>query len=217
LGRGTARGWWSPLAPRREASIIGTFVRIKAQYRRHFRDHRRERMFLASVCFLLTFALARALTHLGRANSSQFAIVIGDTHVHHLVWGILLLLLVGYLWLIQVGTGLGGSSARSGRLVSLIYGAGAALTLDEFALWLHLEDVYWEQRGRASIDAVMMFGAFVSAGLWGGPFLRAIARTLARAVRRRATAAMAPAGDTDQVNAMGPPVEPQEQSVSTAG
>lgn len=158
--------------------------RLVALYRRHFRDHRRERMFLASVCFLATFALARAVTHLGRAHADPFHVIIGDTHVHHLVWGILLLLLVGYMWLIQVGTGVNGATVRFGRFTALLYGAAAALTLDEFALWLHLEDVYWEQQGRASIDAVMVFGAFVSAGLWGGPFLRAIGRQLLRPFKR---------------------------------
>lgn len=160
-------------------------ARLLALYRRHFRDHRRERMFLASLSFLATFGLTRAITHLSRGRPEPFAILIGDTHVHHLVWGILLLLAVGYIWLIQVGTGMNGSSARLGRLTAALYGAGAALTLDEFALWLHLEDVYWERQGRASIDAVMLFGALVSSGLWGGPFLRAIGRQLTRPFRKK--------------------------------
>jgi hypothetical protein len=159
-------------------------ARFLTLYRRHFSDHRRERMFLASVCFLATFGIARALTHLGRSQEDPFAIVIGDVHVHHLVWGILLLLLVGYMWLIQVGTGVNGASVRFGRFTAVLYGAAAALTLDEFALWLRLEDVYWDQRGRASVDAVLVFGAFVSAGLWGGPFLRATGRQLVRPFRR---------------------------------
>ncbi len=172
-----------------------TFARLTALYRRHFRDHRRERMFLASVCFLATFGLARAVTHLGRGLTEPFAVVIGNTHVHHLVWGILLLLVVGYIWLIQVGTGLNGSSERLGRLTALLYGAGAALTLDEFALWLHLEDVYWERQGRASIDVVLLFGALISAGLWGGPFLRASGRQLAKPFRRGPRAAPVETGE----------------------
>jgi hypothetical protein len=159
-------------------------ARLIALYRLHFHDHRRERMFLASACFLATFGVARAATHLGRGQLDPIAVVIGDVHVHHLVWGILLLLLVGYMWLIQVGTGVNGASVRFGRLTALLYGAAAALTLDEFALWLRLEDVYWGQQGRASIDAVLVFGAFVSAGLWGGPFLRATGRQLLRPFRR---------------------------------
>jgi len=64
-------------------------------------------------------------------------------HLHHLVLGILLLLGVGYLWLAQVGTGIGRSLDWPSRITALLYGIGAALTLDEFALWLRLEDVYW--------------------------------------------------------------------------
>jgi len=166
------------------------FRRIRALYRRHFHDHRRERLFLASTCFLLTFAVTRLVTMAGRSHENPFQIEVGGVHVHHLVWGILLLLAVGYVWLIQVGTGLEGSSVRVGRLTALLYGAGAALTLDEFALWLHLRDIYWEREGRASIDAVVCFAALVSAGLWGGPFLRAVTRQLSRPFRRRVADAL---------------------------
>ena len=151
-------------------------TRLAALYRRHFREHRRERMFLASASFFLTFGVTRLLVHWLRGREDPFRFLVGDTHVHHLVWGILLLLLVGYTWLIQVDTGPHGQRVRIGRLTSALYGAGAALTLDEFALWLNLADVYWEREGRASIDAVLLFGALVSAGLWGGPFLRAVTR-----------------------------------------
>ena len=92
---------------------------------------------------------------------------------------------VGYLWLIQIGTGDEDSSVFLSRVASVLYGAGAALTLDEFALWLHLQDVYWERQGRASVDAVLLFGALLSAGFWGGPFLRAVARELGLGSRRR--------------------------------
>jgi hypothetical protein len=50
------------------------------------------------------------------------------------------------------------------------------LTLDEFALWLNLEDVYWAREGRASIDAVILFGTLLLVGIWGGRFLAAVAR-----------------------------------------
>jgi hypothetical protein len=122
----------------------------------------------------------------------------GDTHVHHLVWGILLLLAVGYVWLHEAGTGTRGLTRRMERTLALAYGLGAALTLDEFALWLMLEDVYWQKEGRMSIDAVTLFGGLVSAGLWGGPFLRGIARLVGRVIRRRSrevAAAVAPAHD----------------------
>ena len=53
--------------------------------------------------------------------------------------------------------------------MSILHGIGAALTLDEFALWLNLQDVYWERQGRTSIDAVILFGSFLSIAIWGGP------------------------------------------------
>ena len=162
------------------------FDRLAALYRRHFREHRRERMFLASLSFFLTFGATRFITHWGRGQEDPFRVLFGGTHVHHLVWGILLLLAVGYTWLIQVDTGPNGHRIRIGRLTAVLYGVGAALTLDEFALWLNLEDVYWEREGRASIDAVLLFGALVSAGLWGGPFIRAVTRHAPRLFRRTA-------------------------------
>jgi hypothetical protein len=161
-------------------------VRIRALYRRYFREPRRERLFLASVSFFVTFAIARLITHTARAHGDHFfSITFGDTHVHHLVWGIMLLLLVGYLGVIQAGNGSDPPSLVGGRIAAVLYGMGAALTLDEFALWLNLQDVYWEKQGRASIDAVALFGALISAGFWGGPFLRAVARRFARLMRRR--------------------------------
>src|SRR6202012_3827355 len=56
------------------------------------------------------------------------------------------------------------------------YGVGAALTLDEFALWLNLEDVYWAHAGRLSIDAVVVFGSLLAVGAWGAPFFRGLQR-----------------------------------------
>lgn len=160
--------------------------RIRALYRRHFRETPRERLFLASLSFFVTFGVIRLITHSIRAGIGPFHNVsAGATHIHHLVWGILILLVVGYGWLIQLGTGEARSSALVSRLTALLYGAGAALTLDEFALWLHLRDVYWEREGRASVDVALLFGALISAGFWGGPFLRAVGREFGRRFRRR--------------------------------
>ena len=105
-------------------------------------------------------------------------IYIGGRHIHHLVWGILILLGVGYGWLLEVGSGSETSSIFASRLMSLLYGAGAALTLDEFALWLNLEDVYWARQGRESIDAIVLFGTLLLIAIWGGGFFRAVAKEL---------------------------------------
>ncbi len=146
---------------------------LKRLYHFHFRDERRERLFLASVAFLVTFAVVRGITVMIRAGVGPFHNVsAGGLHIHHLVWGILLLLLVGYVWLLEIGVG----SSWVASLSAMAFGLGAALTLDEFALWLNLSDVYWERQGRESIDAVLIFAGLLSVGFWGWPFIRDVAR-----------------------------------------
>ena len=152
-------------------------VTLKRIYGFHFKSERRERLFLASVAFLLTFAIVRIITHLIKAGIGPFHNVSsGGLHIHHLVWGILLLLVVGYIWLIEAGTG----SNLLSSATAIGYGVGAALALDEFALWLNLQDVYWTGTGRESIDAVVIFAAGLSVGIWGGPFLREVTLHLFR-------------------------------------
>jgi hypothetical protein len=58
----------------------------------------------------------------------------------------------------------------AGRLLSFLYGVGAALTLDELALWLNLEDVYWGRQGRESIDAIILFGTLLLIAIWRSGF-----------------------------------------------
>lgn len=69
-------------------------------------------------------------------------------------------------------------SPRLSRITCFFYGAGAALTLDEFALWLNLEDDYWTAKGRESIDAVLVFGTLLSIGALGGGVLHKYAHRL---------------------------------------
>jgi hypothetical protein len=150
---------------------------LKRLYTFHFQDERRERLFLASLGFLVTFGIVRGITHLIRAGIGPVRnVTAGGLHVHHLVWGILILLGVGYLWLIEQGVG----SSWVASISAIAFGVGAALTLDEFALWLNLQDVYWQGAGRESIDAVVIFAALLSAGIWGGPFLAALTSRLWR-------------------------------------
>jgi hypothetical protein len=139
-------------------------------------DRPRQRMFLASVAFLITFAGVRILVHriVNHEGHMQWVTVRG-LHIHHLVWGILILLFVGYGWLLDLGWSMSPMSIFFGRLMAVCYGVGAALTLDEFALWLSLEpDAYWSSEGRLSIDAVVIFGAILAVGAWGAPFFRAL-------------------------------------------
>ncbi len=151
-------------------------------YSRHFSSQRHARMFLASLAFFVTFAVTRAITHAIRAGRGPFHDVkTSEGHLHHLVWGILLLLGIGYLWLIQVGTGAEGGYPWASPLTALLFGAGSALTLDEFALWLTFRDVYWQREGRLSVDAVVIFGSLLSIGLWGAPFFQGLFRLWTRA------------------------------------
>lgn len=153
---------------------------LKRLYQLHFKNERRERAFLASLGFAITFAIVRVITQAIRAGVGPFHnVTSGGLHIHHLVWGILLLLLVGYVWLIELGVG----SSWIASLTAVVFGIGAALTLDEFALWLNLRDVYWEQQGRASVDAVVIFASLLLAGFWGAPFAAGLAKHLWHRVR----------------------------------
>src|SRR5579883_1610491 len=146
-------------------SDSGFMARIRGHYRRHLGETRRERLFISSVSFFVTFLIVRALTYSIRLGIGPFHDVsAGGRHIHHLVWGILCLLLVGYFWLLRIGSGDSEASRAMSRLTAILYGLGAALTLDEFALWLNLRDVYWEREGRLSVDAVILFGALLSVG-----------------------------------------------------
>jgi hypothetical protein len=149
-------------------------------------DRPQRRLFLSSVAFFLTFACVRLVAYSNYHHIGPFHdIYFHGRHINHLVWGLLILLLVGYGWLVEAGSGDKQPSVFAGRLLSLLYGAGAALTLDEFALWLNLEDVYWAREGRASIDAVILFGALLLMGVWGGRFLGALVREFSRLPRQQ--------------------------------
>ena len=151
--------------------------RINKLFRTTVRGYPKRRLFLAGVSFFFTFAIARSIAY---ANFHQIGpfhdIYIQGRHIHHLVWGILLLLAVGYGWVAGLGSSPEGAGTGTMRLMALFYGAGAALTLDEFALWLNLEDVYWAREGRASIDAVVLFGMLLIITILGRGFFAALGR-----------------------------------------
>jgi hypothetical protein len=133
-------------------------------------DRPRRRLFFAAVSFFITFVGVRLLVTSIVHHVGPFGWVeVDGRHIHHLVWGILLLLVVGYCTLAEAGTGKSPTSIFLSRLLSILYGVGAALTLDEFAMWLNLQDNYWTRQGRESIDAVILFGALLAAGAWGAP------------------------------------------------
>ncbi len=123
-------------------------------------DRPQRRILLASFGYVVTFAIVRGLAWSIHHDIGPFHNVeMGGRHIHHMVWGILLLLIIGFGWLCELGDGEAAHSIFLGRLMSLFYGAAAAMTLDEFALWLNLQDVYWSREGRESITAGFAFFA----------------------------------------------------------
>lgn len=140
-------------------------------------DRPRRRMFLASLSFFITFLGVRLLVSAIVHHAGPFQwVTVGGRHIHHLVWGILLLLALGYGWLGEIDKGDSPAAIFTGRLMSVLYGVASALTLDEFALWFNLEDVYWSPQGRESIDAIILFGAVLSIAAWGAPLFAALGR-----------------------------------------
>jgi hypothetical protein len=168
--------WIAPLIIAGILALLSLLVRgtgLRHVYNSRLAESREERSFLASIGFFTAVFVVRALTFAIHNNIGPFHDVsMGGRHIHHLVWGILLLLTSGYGWLLEVGTGSEGSLRWVGRMASLAYGVGAALTLDEFALWLNLRDVYWEREGRESLEAMALFGALLTIGFTGHRFFR---------------------------------------------
>ncbi len=145
-------------------------------------DLPQRRLLLAAVAFFITFLAVRLLVASITHHIGPFGYVeMGGRHIHHLVWGILLLLGTGYGQLAKANYDESVTSVLLERLLALGFGVGAALTLDEFALWLNLDAAaYWSRQGRESIDAVVLFGALLAIGVWGAPIFRWIASPRSR-------------------------------------
>jgi hypothetical protein len=140
-------------------------------YRRHFEDIGRERALLSAVGFTTAFATARGITHAIKAGIGPFGnLSAGGTHIHHSTFGICGLLGLGFAWTHRWGVG--PEPRWRSRVTAALYGVASALTLDEFALWLDLEDDYWNKEGRKSIDAVAIFGGLLTIGAAGKPALQ---------------------------------------------
>lgn len=107
----------------------------------------------ALTAFLVTFIVARCLVLLIISHRlPDLYLFVGQTHVHHLNYGIFLLAAVGAVLLFWPPRG------RALIVAAVLYGMGLALTFDEFGMWLHLQDVYWQ---RASYDAVAVVAALL--------------------------------------------------------
>ncbi|MDX6223275.1 MAG: hypothetical protein QOD91_2329 [Frankiales bacterium] len=124
----------------------------------------REPQVLVLGAFLVTIAFARLAAHaVHRGWRVARDVHVRGVHVHHFVPGILLVLVTGYLAIainVQAGR----------RLFDIGFGVGAGLTIDEFALWLHLDDVYWTDNGRKSVMAIVVVAAAAGLVLVGVDF-----------------------------------------------
>ncbi|WP_455355467.1 hypothetical protein [Streptomyces sp. SYSU K217416] len=119
-------------------------------------------LLLALLSFVLSFLVTRTITRLIRAGRGPFKnISPGGLHVHHVVPGVILTVIGGF--------GAIGSSRNSfgAFLSAVLFGIGAGLVLDEFALVLHLDDVYWSEQGRTSVEVVVLTAALVALVLGG--------------------------------------------------
>ena len=119
-------------------------------------------LILCFVSFIVTFAVTRLSTRMIRAGKGPFRdkVTSGGVHVHHAVYGIVLLTSGAVL-------ALGAQTIGWRSVAGVLAGSGMSLVLDEFALILHLEDVYWTQEGRLSIDVISLTAAFLLLALVG--------------------------------------------------
>ncbi|MFE7772396.1 hypothetical protein ACFU5O_00520 [Streptomyces sp. NPDC057445] len=120
-------------------------------------------LLLALAAFVLTFLITRTVTRLIRAGKGPFGNVSsGGLHIHHVVPGVVLTVVGGF--------GSVASSQQTGAgtaVFAVVFGMGAGLVLDEFALILHLDDVYWTEDGRKSVEVVVLTAALLLLVLGG--------------------------------------------------
>ncbi|MFJ6698757.1 hypothetical protein ACIQM4_22140 [Streptomyces sp. NPDC091272] len=119
-------------------------------------------LFLALASFVLSFLVTRTITRSIRAGRGPFRNVTpGGMHIHHVVPGVVLTTIGGF------GAVTSGRHGVGAAICAVIFGTGAGLVLDEFALILHLDDVYWSEQGRASVEIVVLTAALVLLVLTG--------------------------------------------------
>jgi hypothetical protein len=118
---------------------------------------------------LVTFLITRTVTRLIRSGSGGGAglgnVTLAGNHVHHQVFGILIIIGAGIILVSQTPWGAALDAAAA------LFGVGVGLTVDEFALWLHLKDVYWAKQGRQSVDAIFCVLVITGALIGGAGFV----------------------------------------------
>jgi hypothetical protein len=128
------------------------------------------------VAFLIAFVILRIITaiiHFDLFPHGPFRNLVtrSGLHIHHLFWGILLLMLTGFVALAT-------RSPAWHLRIAIVFGVALALTLDEFALWLRLADVYWSPEGVESLKAGAVAAAVLGLYAFGQPFWHALVKEL---------------------------------------
>jgi hypothetical protein len=151
--------------------------KIVAAYQQHV-DYRREAALWMWVTFIATFLFLRVLTFGIRYHLLPVGNVVTSSglHIHHFVWGIVILLIVGFL-------GITLWSERLHPWLGAIFGLGAALVIDEYALWLNLRDVYWLPAGRSSIDLAILVAALLGLYYAADRFWRQVVKEVQAAIK----------------------------------
>ena len=120
-------------------------------------EHEEQGLFLVLVGFILSFGFIRMSTRLMRSPRVPWwpgsVVSDGGVHIHHLVFGIVTMMVAGTIGFLSFGR------SPHTEICAFFFGIGAGLTIDEFALWVHLDDVYWSEEGRSSIDATVIAAA----------------------------------------------------------
>jgi branched-subunit amino acid transport protein AzlD len=140
------------------ASVFGDFYNRIA-------EHELQGLYLVLIGFILSFAFIRMSTRLMRSPRVPWwpGSIVSDSgvHLHHLVFGIVTMMVAG-----AGGFAAFGNSPWT-EICAFAFGIGAGLTIDEFALWVYLDDVYWAEEGRSSIDATVIAAAAMLLALLG--------------------------------------------------
>jgi hypothetical protein len=143
--------------------IYASFV--SDYWNEHILANNRQGVFLVLVGFILSFAFIRMSTRLMRSPKVPWwpGSVVSESgvHLHHLVFGIVTMMIAGTL-----GFAAHGESPWA-EICGFLFGVGAGLTIDEFALWVYLDDVYWAEEGRSSIDATVIAAAVMGLVVMG--------------------------------------------------
>lgn len=146
---------------------------MRPRFRHHYRqlDLSRRVAIRALVAFLVTFIFLRALTAIIHYQLLPVHNIVtrSGLHIHHLFWGILLLMITGF-------AALATRNPAWHLRIAVVFGCAMALTLDEFALWLRLADVYWSREGLASIKAGAVAAAVLGLFALGAPFWKSVWR-----------------------------------------